>query len=153
MYYSIYASSEENYMYYDYNKPINQTNNLKVLKDERINPTCIICWVDTETPPKLLKQNIIYIAFCDCNTYIHEKCLRDWYCKTFSCPICRSNLIYDPSFTHRVRLRRKFIGCINYGVYIIKRITNIIFVFAAWNIALNIICNIYLVFYSINIKK
>jgi hypothetical protein len=143
MYYNIYSSSEENYMYYDYNK---QTNNTK--KDT----TCIICWTN-ESEPILLKQITQFITFCDCNTYIHDDCLNTWYCKTYSCPICRAYIIYDPHFTNRVRIQRKFVGFVSYCYNIVKQITNIICVFVAWNIALNILCNIYFEFYPIELMK
>jgi hypothetical protein len=151
MFYSIYASSEETYMYYDYNNPIKQTNNLT--QKEKIEPICIICWVDIETLPILLKQNKNYITFCDCNTPIHNDCLKKWYSRTYSCPICRTYLIYDPDFTHRVRIRRQISEYVSYVYKIGKQITNCVFVFAAWNIALNILCNIYLLLYPIDVRK
>jgi len=143
-------------MYQDYIKTVGYTNNSKTIREEKKDITCIICWQDDEIDnniPTLLKQNTNFITFCDCNTYIHDVCLNRWYCRTFSCPICRLYLIYDPDFTNNERIRRKIFGAINYGYNIVKQITNIISVFVAWNITLNILCNIYLSFYPIDIKK
>lgn len=152
MYYILYTSSEDNYFYYDHNKPIETTNKRKILKDTK-DTMCIICWVETDTQTILLKQNTNYITFCECNTYLHDDCLTRWYCRTFSCPICRAYLIYDPDFTHRIRLRRKVVGLVIYGYNIVKQITNIISVILIWNITLNILCNIYLIFYPIDVNK
>jgi len=152
MYYTIYASSEESYMYCSYTNTIKQTtdNNKKEDNTEKI---CIICWVDTEISPMFLKQNKNFITFCDCNTTVHDDCLMRWYCRTFSCPICRAYIIYDPSFTNNIRLQRMIRGYVSYGYNIINPIAKFIYVFVVWNIALNILCNIYLVFYPIAIKK
>jgi len=146
MYYTIYASSEENYMYYNYNQTITQPNHL--MPKDKVEPICIICWGDIEPlPPVLLKQNKNYITFCDCNTYTHNECLKRWYCITYSCPICRTYIIYDPEFTNRVRTRQKINGYIGYFYNIANQITNIICVL----VALNILCNIYLIFYPIDV--
>jgi hypothetical protein len=55
------------------------------------NKECIICW----EPSAILNEvnclqvtTIIHIP-CQCNVYIHDKCLRVWIKSNHSCPICR----------------------------------------------------------------
>ena len=158
MYYILYTSSEDNYMYYDYNKTIEPTNKLNTIQEqEEKDSTCIICWandgVGNDNEPILLKQNKYFITFCDCNTHVHHDCLLRWYCRTFSCPICRTYLIYDPHFINKVRLRRKVVAIVSYGYNIVKQITNIVWVFVVWNIGVNILYTIYLACYSIEVNK
>lgn len=60
------------------------------------NNTCIDeCFVclsvelyDEEFPIKL-RCNDLYLRFCKCDGFIHQRCLDDWYDVSKKCPICR----------------------------------------------------------------
>ena len=55
---------------------------------------CIICWTPSEANNriKLLKSFNNLSIYCNCNPYIHSKCIETWINKTKSCPICRKQL-------------------------------------------------------------
>ena len=53
---------------------------------------CFICYEinnANEYEPVKLNSQTDYIKNCNCNGWIHKKCLNKWYNKSRSCPICR----------------------------------------------------------------
>lgn len=78
--------------HYDDNQP--------VIK-EKYNE-CFICFeykIDNEDKPiNLLKQKI-YLNNCICDGAVHNYCLKIWFDKNNSCPICRINVIENNNAT------------------------------------------------------
>jgi len=56
-------------------------------------PECFICYEIISKPPIRLKNNHYYQQKCNCNYWIHKKCLDSWYNIKQTCPICRINII------------------------------------------------------------
>jgi len=64
--------------------------------DNENTSRCFICHeikLVNEIKPLKLKTQKYYIKSCDCNGFIHKKCLDIWYCINKECPICRSKSI------------------------------------------------------------
>jgi len=61
---------------------------------------CLICFSNLGDiyrikDTKMLLSN--YLVLCDCNGYYHKDCLLEWFRKSNSCPICRSDVIFVSS--------------------------------------------------------
>jgi hypothetical protein len=101
MYYTIYTSSdnEENYFNFkdNYQETDNNNDNNNNDNDNNNVNICIICLFPSINNNSIETLNTCneYILSCNCNTYIHKKCLYEWYIKTESCPICRKSIIYE----------------------------------------------------------
>jgi len=99
--------------------------------DETINESeCFVCLelILNGEKPILLKNQNIYCRTCQCNGYIHNECLKKWYRRNESCPICREEMIrpitmvdifihqnpfiifiYSSRFEHMVKITKKLI--------------------------------------------
>ena len=66
--------------------------NILTNKDEEENE-CFICYEvaleDEKNTIEMCKQTD-YNKICQCNGYIHVKCLNEWYDRSLKCPICRT---------------------------------------------------------------
>jgi hypothetical protein len=57
--------------------------------------SCLLCLDSTELEkrqPQKMKtifETTKYLITCQCNSYIHNKCLHEWINAKWSCPICR----------------------------------------------------------------
>ena len=63
-------------------------------KDDEI--TCFICFelkLLKERKPQRLKNQKIYIKTCQCDGFIHNRCLKTWYTTSGKCPICRELML------------------------------------------------------------
>jgi hypothetical protein len=59
-------------------------------KDEE--NACFICFelkLLKERKPQRLQNHILYIKTCQCDGFIHNRCLKTWYTASGKCPICR----------------------------------------------------------------
>jgi hypothetical protein len=61
---------------------------------------CLICWETSTTNNNIYKMQSllipsIYYTNCSCNAYFHNECLLKWVYKTHSCPICRTNFVFN----------------------------------------------------------
>jgi hypothetical protein len=61
---------------------------------------CLICWETSTTNNNIYKMQSllipsIYYTNCSCNSYFHNECLLKWVYKTHSCPICRTNFVFN----------------------------------------------------------
>jgi len=80
------------YEHYDDNQPI-----VKEYHDE-----CFICFeykTYNENIPTTLQKQKIYLNNCTCNGSIHNYCLKIWFNKNKSCPICRIHAIENNNAT------------------------------------------------------
>lgn len=53
---------------------------------------CFICFeyqIDKGTKPINLQRQKLYTNNCYCNVFVHNYCLKIWFNKNKSCPICR----------------------------------------------------------------
>jgi hypothetical protein len=69
------------------NNNINKNNN-----KDKDNFECFICYemtCENELEPIKLNSKIYYLKNCNCDGFIHKKCLTIWYNKNKKCPICR----------------------------------------------------------------
>lgn len=63
---------------------------------------CFICFEyknDNENCPSTLKTHKLYINNCTCNGSVHIQCLKIWFDKNKSCPICRIQVIENNNTT------------------------------------------------------
>lgn len=63
-------------------------------KDDEI--TCFICFelkLLKERKPQRLKNQKLYIKTCQCDGFIHNRCLKTWYTTSGKCPICRELML------------------------------------------------------------
>ena len=61
---------------------------------------CFICYevaVKDELQTIRLNNQTDFIKLCECNGWIHKKCLNDWFEQAHTCPICRTNIQKTPS--------------------------------------------------------
>ena len=60
------------------------------------NTICFICYEiksdDDESQTITLNLQEDYIKICDCNGFVHNKCLKKWYDKSNKCAICRKDV-------------------------------------------------------------
>ena len=64
---------------------------------------CFICLQITnenDLKPVTLKNQHLYIKNCNCNGWIHQKCLEIWCIKNMTCPICRMQLQENIQIKH-----------------------------------------------------
>ena len=52
---------------------------------------CIICLESNDTNNPILNLNT-FIKPCDCDSYVHKKCLVKWYTYNAVCPVCRLSI-------------------------------------------------------------
>ncbi len=52
---------------------------------------CIICLESNDTTNPILKLNT-FKKPCNCDSYIHKKCLLKWYTYNAICPVCRISI-------------------------------------------------------------
>ena len=86
----------ENYDYenYEHNDP-NEKNTSNEISE------CFICYevaLRDELQTIRLNNQTDFIKLCDCNGWIHKKCLNDWFEQAHTCPICRKNIQKAPTF-------------------------------------------------------
>jgi len=77
----------------DDNDDNDDSENTSTSPDKKEEQICIIC-LNVIDPPVVLYENTEYTKNCKCNTPIHKICLKEWYDKTQSCPICRKKIWY-----------------------------------------------------------
>jgi hypothetical protein len=57
---------------------------------------CFICFelkLLKERKPQRLKNQKLYIKTCQCDGFIHNRCLKTWYTASGKCPICRELML------------------------------------------------------------
>ena len=92
----------------DYNDLIFSYDN--VVENDTIDNECFICFEikkEDEKIPLRLKSQTIFFKFCDCDGWVHNKCLYLWFNVNNKCPICRNVMIKNYCFE------------MEYGLYII----------------------------------
>jgi len=94
--------TDEQPIYYKFDK----------ILEERECFFCLEIKAFDELKPITLKNQNLYITSCNCDSFIHKKCLQLWFDKSKNCPICRIN----------VRERTFKLAIINklfpYGIYV-----------------------------------
>jgi len=63
---------------------------LEYNKKEVIND-CFICF-ENENKLLKLKTQKYYIKNCNCDSWVHESCLHEWFKNCKQCPICRKKM-------------------------------------------------------------
>lgn len=92
---------------------------------EQYNDICFICFeyeIENEIKPINLGNQCFYIKDCVCNGSVHQYCLRKWFDKNKTCPICRIKVIENNKATTIVY------HYIPYGLYVYDLCKNIIIV-------------------------
>jgi hypothetical protein len=67
-------------------------NNSNIFENKKNEDICFICYEiksENENKPLKLNSQEYYIKRCNCDGWIHKKCLDKWYDKSKQCPICR----------------------------------------------------------------
>ena len=57
---------------------------------------CFICFdykTDFEKKTTSLQKQQLYFSNCNCDTAVHNACLKNWIYYNKSCPICRNNIV------------------------------------------------------------
>jgi hypothetical protein len=95
-----------------------------ILVSREIN-VCFICYENLDESLDdndiiNLNNKIHYIKTCNCEGYIHKKCLDKWYDTTNSCPICRTVITKLEPVTSKIFSSNLYIG-ISY-VFCLKNI-------------------------------
>ena len=101
--------SDEQPIYYNYNKK----NEVR---------ECFVCFeikAFNEAKPITLKNQKLYITSCNCNSFVHKKCLELWFDINKNCPICRIS-VRDRTF--KLFIVNKLFP---YGIYTIFYIINV----------------------------
>jgi hypothetical protein len=90
---------------------------------------CFICYeIKNENeynPLKLNKQNY-YSKHCECDGFIHKKCLDKWYKQKKTCPICR-NYIYENITLDVSIIKNHQFGYLVFYFILLKKITKSLF--------------------------
>jgi len=60
-------------------------------EDKEEEPDCFICYELLNENEQLIKlnNNAYYLKKCNCEGFIHKKCLDKWFNSKNSCPVCR----------------------------------------------------------------
>jgi len=83
--------------HYDNNSPINQSQSQSQSANE-----CFICFEyknEEGFVPIYLNNQSIYLHQCVCNGSVHIQCLKIWFYKNKTCPICRIRVIENNTAT------------------------------------------------------
>ena len=114
------------YDHYNEEQPIYYIYNIK--NEER---ECFVCFdikAYNEATPITLKKQRLYITDCDCDSFVHTKCLQLWLDKNKNCPICRIIVRAKPVKINNVN---KIINNgINFTFYIITKSKNLLKLFS-----------------------
>jgi hypothetical protein len=101
-------------------------------EDKFENIDCFVCLENILSYDNTnLNFNNNYNKICNCNGYIHIKCLEKWYLITKSCPICRNPIIKNNNSLINNFLKNKQL--------IINNLTNNMFFFIVINTIIKII--------------
>lgn len=68
------------------------------------NNECFICLeykTDFENKPINLQKQKLYLINCLCNGEVHNYCLKVWFDKHRTCPICRINVVENNEATNQ----------------------------------------------------
>jgi hypothetical protein len=155
MYNLLLKTSEYFKPYFKSNSEINTNTELTVTVSNDIKKNnifiCFICLssnTNINDPVKLMKEYSFYISSCECNSYIHNKCLDTWIKNTASCPICRNKTTVSLEYNYH-----KYIYKLTYYVFLGNVALSLIR-FSTLLISINIFCvymyNFY-IFYYVNI--
>lgn len=81
---------------------------------------CFICLETQKTKeiPIQLKNQTIFLKFCQCDGWIHDSCLKVWFNINEKCPICRNKMLKN------ITLELECGFYIYYYFYIITKIVN-----------------------------
>jgi hypothetical protein len=65
---------------------------------------CFICYelLYEDMKPIKLNSKTYYIKKCNCEGFVHKKCIDKWYNINNSCPICRSTIIKNTNFITKI---------------------------------------------------
>ena len=77
------------------NNKLNYNNDTNNEKEDIIQ--CLICWEQATNQNKVhkMKHITLFISNCKCDCNFHLYCFFDWVKNTPSCPICRTQLIFN----------------------------------------------------------
>jgi hypothetical protein len=78
--------------HYDFELDVIYETNKNIHNQEIECFVCLETSFEDELHPIKLNTSIFYIRDCNCNGYIHKKCLDIWYNTNKKCPICRKHL-------------------------------------------------------------
>ena len=80
---------------------------MEIKEEEEVND-CFICY-ENEIPPIKLNSNKYYLKDCNCEAYVHIKCLTIWYKKNQKCPICRISMIEKSNITIYMSYKTRYL--------------------------------------------
>jgi len=106
---------------------------------------CCICFeyiTDNENKPTNLQKQRLYLNNCMCDVAVHNFCLKKWFDKYKSCPICRINVIENNNETLIIY------NCMPYGIKIytfIKKISTTLVRILSIMLILHMIIEYYLI--------
>lgn len=123
--------------YYDY-----CDYNHNTFTDEDIKKECFICYEVNSDYPFQLNTQTLYNKRCNCQGYIHKKCLDMWYESKHSCPICRNNISKNISIKTRDFLRINNIYNKKIPLHLLVIFTRILFIYYIYQFYSNIYQNI-----------
>jgi len=65
---------------------------------------CFICYevLFENMKPIKLNSKIYYMKNCNCDGFIHKKCIDTWYNINNSCPICRTAIVKNTNFISKI---------------------------------------------------
>ena len=68
-----------------------QDDILLLYEEDNEEPDCFICYELLNENEQLIKlnNNAYYFKKCNCEGFIHKKCLDKWFNSKKSCPVCR----------------------------------------------------------------
>jgi hypothetical protein len=65
---------------------------------------CFICYevLCENMKPIKLNSKIYYLKNCNCDGFIHKKCIDTWYNINNSCPVCRTTIVKNTNFISKI---------------------------------------------------
>ena len=65
---------------------------------------CFICYehLCENMKPIKLNSKIYYLKNCNCDGFIHKKCIDTWYNINSSCPVCRTAIVKNTNFISKI---------------------------------------------------
>jgi len=90
---------------------LNKLNKLKQCDKNIQQIECFICFETTcenELSPMKLNSKNFYIKKCNCDGFIHKKCLDIWYNANQKCPVCRQFMIDKTTIAKTLFVKKEY---------------------------------------------
>ena len=111
-------------------------------KEKEKSTECFICYEDLNDIEPIIKlnNNSFYLKSCNCDGFIHKKCLDMWFNSKTKCPICRFTMSKNTAYNY-INKKMYFNVCVASFYNNINAIKKPLFTFFIILITFDFVCN------------